>query len=211
MMAKKLKKVFAILLCISMLMSMLSISAFAASDKETQADKQIVIDGGTNYYKADGSTGSKDDHAVALSKNVLATGEENVFDIELKVETSLDRSKLTRDVPDAAVSLVIDASATMAFRDLDDTSNRNEQIDNSRLNLAKAAMRDFLTDYAKTGQDANGNPVAHRWVSLVGFGGQAWNYLYSYDNWLDVAVPDHSGQRQYWYSASLAAHYYSGK
>ena len=183
MMAKKLKKVFAILLCISMLMSMLSISAFAASDKETQADKQIVSDGGTNYYKADGSTGSKDDHAVALSKNVLATGEENVFDIELKVETSLDRSKVVDCTPDAAVVLTIDMSGTMDKNDMvdvddiDGDKNKTETV--KRVAVAKAKANQFLDEYAASAAGTNGK----RYVAVTQFN----TYAVTLQGWIDVS------------------------
>ena len=180
MMAKKLQKVFAILLSISMLASRLSFTAFAASAEDTQAKMQVEYAGGTNYYKADGSTGSENDHAVALSKNVYATGTENVFDIELKVDTSLDRSMIKRTVPDAAVVLTIDISGTMVSgKDMKHLGSSNVQ----RLAVAKYRAKEFLDNYVKGDK---GNPAeGHRYVSVVTFNTDATR-LY---DWVDVSIP----------------------
>ena len=52
MMAKKLRKVFAMLLTLSMLMSMMSITAFAEGTAEKT---QVVNEGGAKYYDEAGN------------------------------------------------------------------------------------------------------------------------------------------------------------
>jgi len=187
-MKRMMKKVMSFVLAFSMIMSMLTVAVSATAGA---GDGQIENAGGTVYYNADGTTGSAGNYAVALSKTIAAvSGRENEFDITLKVDTAEQVSGNTiQTAPDAAVSLVVDVSRTMAFKNISGSSVE-EKATNSRLNVAKRVMKSFLKDYAASGLDENGNQIAHRWVSLVGFGGQAWNYLYNYGSWVDVATPE---------------------
>ena len=88
-MKKKLQKVFALLLTFSMLMSMMSITAFATVGDNSQ---QIENWGGTKYYDAngkvvDGAQSLAGDAVVGLTKSIESTDTENYFDITLTVET----------------------------------------------------------------------------------------------------------------------------
>ena len=100
-MKRTLRKVFSLLLALSMVMSLLTVTAMAeGSDAPVKTSaEQVVLGGGTKYYKADGTevtdgtaVGS-DDVAVALSKTIEGNPLENIFDITLKVETNLKQEE----------------------------------------------------------------------------------------------------------------------
>ena len=186
-MKKKLQKMIATCLTLSMALSMMGVTTFATpSEGATKSDSQVVYAGGTTT--ADG---------VTISKTIAGTGQENVFDITLDVTTTEDLNGNTiSTAPDAAVSLVVDVSRTMAFKYINGSSCQ-EKDQNSRLNVAKRVMKDFLKSYAESGKDENGDQIAHRWVSLVGFGGQAWNYLYNFGSWVDVATDEGMAVMEY--------------
>ena len=169
-MAKKFKKMLAMLLAVSMALGMMSTTVFAVGEAEAAA-----VDSSTQIVSVGGSSAAD---GITISKTIAGTDQENVFDIILNVTTTEDLSGNTvQTAPDAAVSLVVDVSRTMAFKYINGSSCTEDHI-NSRLNVAKRVMKTFLADYAASGKDEQGNQIAHRWVSLVGFGGQAWNYLY---------------------------------
>ena len=77
-MKKQLQKVFAMVLAISMLMSMMSFTA-SAEGEPPASQKQVVSVGGE----------SSDAH-VKVSKTIEGTDYENVFDITLTVETETE-------------------------------------------------------------------------------------------------------------------------
>lgn len=104
------RRIMALFLTALMCVSLVQISAFAA-ENQTSA-QQITADGGTNYYKADGTKGTGSDYDAAVSKTISGTDTENVFDVNVKVETKKKVTTKTTQTP-AHVVLVIDASGSM--------------------------------------------------------------------------------------------------
>lgn len=102
------RRVTALFLATIMCVSLVQISAFAAGETSAQ---QITAGGGTNYYKADGTTGTDSDYDVAVSKTIAGTDTENVFDVTTKMEYKNSSTKVTNK--DAAVVLVLDTSGSM--------------------------------------------------------------------------------------------------
>ena len=111
-------------LALVMCISLVQITAFAESEEEIQAQKQIL--GGTDptYYEYDKDTGNFKEEPVnndtntsaggkvEVSKKISATGVENEFKIELEVSTK-QKVEHTEASPDSAVVLVIDVSRSM--------------------------------------------------------------------------------------------------
>lgn len=165
-------------LALVMCISLVQITAFAESEEEIQAQKQIL--GGTDptYYEYDESKGDFKEEPVnndtntsaggkvEVSKKISATGVENEFKIELEVSTK-QKVEHTEASPDSAVVLVIDVSGSMG---------------NGRLTKAKEAAMKFAENYAK---DANG---AKRMITLVAFSKDA-ETKYS---WVDATTLDFS-------------------
>lgn len=165
-------------LALVMCISLVQITAFAESEEEIQAQKQIL--GGTDptYYEYDESKGDFKEEPVnndtntsaggkvEVSKKISATGVENEFKIELEVSTK-QKVEHTEASPDSAVVLVIDVSRSMGH---------------GRLTKAKEAAMKFAENYAK---DANG---AKRMITLVAFSKDA-EKKYS---WVDAATLDFS-------------------
>lgn len=107
------KKWVGLLLSMVMMLCMVTTS-FAAN---TEAE-QVVAEGGTLYYKADGTSTNDTTFpggqaVVKLSKTVATTGVENEFEVTLQVSTTQDIRELHSDTPDAAVMLVMDVSNSM--------------------------------------------------------------------------------------------------
>ena len=67
------------------------------------SDVQVTERGGTN---------TSDDGAVSVSKTISGTNLENVFDITLQVQTSMNVAEISKE-PDMAVVIVMDISNTM--------------------------------------------------------------------------------------------------
>ena len=67
------------------------------------SDVQVTDRGGTN---------TSDDGAVSVSKTISGTNLENVFDITLQVQTSMNVAEISKE-PDMAVVIVMDISNTM--------------------------------------------------------------------------------------------------
>lgn len=116
-MAKTKKRVLSLLLALVMALSLLPTVAFA-TDKDIQAQNQIVDAGGTVYYDKDGNqhtfgTLGEDDIVVEMSKTVEATGTENLFNVTLQVKTTQKLEEIPSSTPDAAVMLVLDVSNSM--------------------------------------------------------------------------------------------------
>ena len=104
------RRIMALFLTALMCVSLVQISAFAA-ENQTSA-QQITAEGGTSYYKADGTKGTGSDYDAAVSKTISGTDAENVFDVNVKVETKKKVTTKTTQTP-AHVVLVIDASGSM--------------------------------------------------------------------------------------------------
>ena len=148
-MARTRQKFLSILMALIMIFGLLSTAALAdESALEVQAAKQIVDQGGSKYYKANGSVSTVEDYAVKVSKTVNPTGIENQFTIDLEVETTQDLEEIN-EVPDAAVVLVYDSSGSMGTWGAEAT---------------KAAAARFLETFVEGVGDAQ------RKVAMVEFG-----------------------------------------
>lgn len=124
-MAKTKKRVLSLVLALVMALSLLPTVAFA-TDADIQAREQI--EGGETpvYYTYDAQTGTFGTQTTAnstvtspggkveISKTIAPTGEENLFDITLKVKTQQEITQTTTS-PDAAVVLVLDVSGSMGY------------------------------------------------------------------------------------------------
>ena len=104
------KKMMAMLLTVCMVMSMLSVNAFAEESVKT-SDIQIVEDGGKVYYLADpgeDEAATADNFDVWTSKTIAGTENEDEFEVTLQVGTTM------KAIPnDVAVVLVVDTSCSM--------------------------------------------------------------------------------------------------
>ncbi len=193
-MKKRIQKVLATLMALTLCLGMLPTTAFAASNKDTQEDKQIPADGkgGTVYYLADGTAGtSSEDYEVMLSKTISPTGIENVFDIELAVKTTEDLSKQENEsAPNASVVLIVDVSSTMyqycsncgvkgctthKVSATDINSNYytgGTKIYERRATMAVKEIKNFLDTF----EASAGNSSAERNVAIVLFQTNTWGY-----------------------------------
>ena len=208
-------------LSLVMMISLVQIGAFAANG-DSAATKQATqqIEGGTTpeYYTYDAASGTfskeKQDtnpvvtsagKKVEISKEISATGEENLFDITLNVKTKQEITQSTAS-PDAAVTLILDVSGSMAscavcgqhlysglfnsyYYHQDCPGHKNGAkvaAEDTRLAAAKATAAEFLQKFA-----ASANGDARRMVSVVTFstGATALNFGNG-TCWLDVADPD---------------------
>ena len=127
-MRKKLQKVFAILLTLSMLLSMMSITAFASgltAEQEANKAAQVVYAGGTEEVVAD---------KVWMTKTAETTDTEGKFKVTLQVETK-DKIKTVEEIqlPTIDVVLVVDCSISMN--------------DNSRMASARTAATAFVDEF----------------------------------------------------------------
>ena len=116
-MAKTKKRVLSLVLALVMALSLLPTVAFA-TDKDIQAQNQIVDAGGKVYYDKDGKqhtsgTLGENGIVVEMSKTVEATGTENLFDVTLQVKTNQKLTEIPSSTPDAAVMLALDVSNSM--------------------------------------------------------------------------------------------------
>ena len=167
---KKLQKLFATLLAVCMVMSMLSVNAFAA---EKTSAIQIVEDGGMVYYLADpqeGEVAGPTNFDVWTSKTIAGTSNEDEFVVTLQVGTTM------KAIPnDVAVVLVMDASGSMmsdaagtiwGYEGALPTDGRKLRID-----YAREAALEFATALA---ENSGG---AQRMLSIVEFGNNALTVL----------------------------------
>lgn len=79
---KRLQKIFAMLLTVSMVMSLLNVTAFA-EEVGKSSDIQIVEDGGKMYYLASGEKAGPENFDVWTSKTIAGTDKEDEFEITL--------------------------------------------------------------------------------------------------------------------------------
>lgn len=121
-------------------------------DGYLKEDGNYVKDGeGKNIYVGT-SEQDRENWRVRVNKTIKPTGNENRFDITLTVETKDDVKKHTTSA-DAGIVLVFDASSSMYNNNLGNVT---------RLDAAKVAAKQFITEYAKT---ESGN----RYISIVYF------------------------------------------
>lgn len=109
------RRVMALFLATIMCVSLVQISAFAAGDAAAEQENAQMAAGkmgGTSYYKADGTPGDSNAYDVAISKDIAATGTENLFNVTTKVKYRNTTTSIKNK--DAAVVLVIDVSGSMS-------------------------------------------------------------------------------------------------
>jgi len=206
-MKKKLQKLFAMLLALSLVMGLMSVTAFAEGEEAGEAPaetvNQVVTVGGTNYFEkkvtepdpylpgvlgesVTAETMAENNAAVALSKTIEATDTENIFDITLTVNTLLPQGAQVTvpESPDSALVLTIDMSGTM---------HRNKMDGTRYVEVAKAEAKALVEKYAKntvdfkyndlvTGEEKDFESTAKRMVSVVVFDTDARVQ----QNWVDV-------------------------
>ena len=189
-MNQKMRKILSFVLVLCMLLTNASMPAFAAEGDAGSTTTNGSYDADGNW--TEGGTGSAtytvDGTNVTLSKTATpVAGEENVFDITLRVETS---TTTTTYVNSGAVVLVIDVSGSMKYcadcggengheSDCDHYTRWNNSVTDaqSRMQAAKNAAASFLASYA--GEDPN----AARMVAIVSFQSSATTRL----QWVNVA------------------------
>lgn len=192
------KRLLALIMVLSLALSLVPVGAAAPTDAgpadsgATGSAQQIENEGGTTYYKADGTkaesgTLGENGVVVEMSKTIEGTNTENEFDVTLQVKTNQKVTEISTESPDAAVVLVLDVSNSM-----DDCVNCGKEKDkhkkgwcgdgqgtmySSRLAAAQEAAKDFIQSFAQeTGEGA-------RYVSIVAFGSDAERQR----NWIDVS------------------------
>ncbi len=125
------KKTFAVLLSVVMIIAMLPLGVINAIPATNE--QQIISTGGQN---------TTDCGDVTVSKTVAPTEDENYFDITLQV---------TKALPSTDVVLVMDISNTMNsdhYGHSINDSNYNVKVEDTRIYKAKAAAKEFLREYS---------------------------------------------------------------
>lgn len=215
------KRLLAMLMALALLVSLMPMGVLAyggdgtddATPGETREQKQIdgsyySYNENTHQFEATGDTEStvtnrETSPNVTISKEIAATGTENVFDITLTVETD-EAIETSTAQPDAAIVLVIDKSWSMvscAYCSGLDEHSWGYEIDHyswcehkrenqTRLKAAQAAAKEFLEAYAGFENGTYNDPNAARYVSIVTFDGSADTVSFgSYGSrvvWLDL-------------------------
>ena len=155
MLAKKGKKVLAMLLTLCMVLGLLPMSALASSNDQIGSYYELDQNGNMVGEGTATSVTTTDDGAVTLEKNIKPLAGENEFEITLKVTTT-PQTKVVTTSPDAAVVITIDVSNSMDSKDIKN---------------AKAAAKAFVKNFiAEAG-------TAKRMVSIVAFGSNAVTVL----------------------------------
>ncbi|QIB70678.1 VWA domain-containing protein [Aminipila butyrica] len=150
---KRCNKMLAVVLALVVAFSYsIPMSVFASAVSNTA---NVVKQGSELFYDKSGQkVNSFDSAAVAVSKTIAKLSGDNEFQITLQVKTKGEVQTETKE-KDAAVVLVMDVSNSMI-------TNKDGSI--TRLQSAKNAANDFLTNYVKDAGDAK------RMVSVVEFG-----------------------------------------
>ena len=176
-MRKKLQKVFAILLTLSMLLSMMSITAFASgltAQQEANKEAQVVYAGEREEVVAD---------KVWMTKTAETTDTEGKFKVTLQVETKDKIQQVTSaEEPTIDVVLVMDESGSMS--------------DNNRMKNAKEAATEFVNTFLGV------SPNGKRQVAVVSYEGTATNRSEGLSNDLvalrGTPYQDYWGQTKYY-------------
>ncbi len=161
---KKFKKIIAIVITLALVFNGISITASAA-----QAEPDLVQNFSDTYYKQDGSKGSAADWEIHLSKTATPTSKDNVYDINLKIQTK-DTTMQLGGAVDGAVALVLDVSNSM-------NNKISKKSSVSHLDNLKDAVEDFLNEYVKNAKTGD-----KRLVSVAVFGTNA----ITIQSWTDV-------------------------
>ncbi len=100
------------------------------TDRQPRQPSDVQVDGS-------GGSNTSNDGAVTVSKTISGTELENVFDITLQVQTSINLEEIRKE-PDMAVVIVMDISNTM----------KSDFGDTNRYEAAMVAAEDFLDKFA---------------------------------------------------------------
>lgn len=146
---KKIKWMFLLLAVIIILSPIVNVLA-----NPLEGYKQVTNIGGTTVNEKDG---------VMVSKTISESNLENYFDITLTVETTSKIEEISK-AQDLAVVLVLDISNTMN-KEVNSDTNLSSTDPNSRINVAKKSIKDFVSDFYKYSKDVN----AVRQIGLVTF------------------------------------------
>ena len=191
------RRILSATLAMVMCFSMCQVGAFASDDGETeQAQNQIKGGAKPVYYTWDAESGTFGETAdtdavvknnnneqlekVKISKTITPTGVENVFDIQLQVETK-EAIETSMAAPDAAVVLVIDASISMDYCANCGKNNWGGSCkcgtSQTRLDAAQEAAYNFVRNYVGYQKQTNGTetytaPNAARYLSIVTYAKQ---------------------------------------
>lgn len=170
-MTKKMKKILSLVLLFSMLMSLLSIGAYASTDDEAVPATPVS----SQQIENAGGTITSDDGLVTISKTITGSDAdttsglgdiENVFDITLNVETSVNIEKLTKPQP-VSVVLVMDVSYSMVRPSNNPVKPAGEQWEGvTQYAMAKHAADQFIDAFCA---DAAKNPDVQRDLAIVTF------------------------------------------
>ncbi len=186
------KRLLAMLMVLSMALSILPMSAMAAPDDGSGGQdetSQVVNPGGTVYYDQNGKqydTGKlgEDGIVVEMSKTVQAGDSENIFDVTLQVKTNQNVQELSSTNPDAAVALVLDLSGSMedcveCGKGETSHSRWSDHTYKSRLAQAQENAIQFLNQFSEL---SSGEGKAKRMVTVITFNSHAQRVT----SWLDV-------------------------
>ena len=170
------KRILSACMALCLMLTMLPVNALAADPPATDGSTQIegsyyTYDPQDHEFSPDGDedpevTNRSYEPNVTISKEIQATDVENQFDITLTVKTD-EAIEVSTKEPDAAIVLVIDVSTSMDYcascGQFYGHAHWCENQDQTRLDAAKEAAKDFLADYA---QGAEG---AARYVSVIAY------------------------------------------
>ena len=170
------KRILSACMALCLMLTMLPVNALAADPPATDGSTQIegsyyTYDPQDHEFSPDGDedpevTNRSYEPNVTISKEIQATDVENQFDITLTVKTD-EAIEVSTKEPDAAIVLVIDVSTSMDYcascGQFYGHAHWCENQDQTRLDAAKEAAKDFLADYA---QGAEG---AARYVSGIAY------------------------------------------
>ena len=186
------KRLLAMLMVLSMALSILPMSAMAApggGSGDQDETSQVVNPGGTVYYDQNGKqydTGKlgEDGIVVEMSKTVQAGDSENIFDVTLQVKTNQNVQELSSTNPDAAVALVLDLSGSMedcveCGKGETSHSRWSDHTYKSRLAQAQENAIQFLNQFSEL---SSGEGKAKRMVTVITFNSHAQRVT----SWLDV-------------------------
>ena len=200
------KRILSACMALCLMLTMLPVSALAADPPATDGSTQIegsyyTYDPQDHEFSPDGDedpevTNRSYEPNVTISKEIQATDVENQFDITLTVKTD-EAVEVSPKDPDAAIVLVIDVSTSMDYcANCGGSPGKGGRIqhewwcddkDQTRLDAAKEAAKDFLADYAEGAEDAA------RYVSVIAYSDGSY-----YDkgatevvqDWVDVSGGD---------------------
>ena len=184
------KRTLAVLLTLVLVFNLIGVGTYAAENTEPA----LVQNFQDTYYKQNGAAGTAGDWEIHLSKTAAPAGDDNVFDITLRIETK-DISTQLAGATHGAVALVLDVSSSMA-KETESCDRCGEAKGHSNhkgkdsvctykevthLDLLKRAVNSFLDSYAATATQGD-----KRLVSIVKFATNADTVL----SWIDVSDPN---------------------